>query len=244
MNIWRRSYKVSHKVYSSSKEVRKRLRAKKKRVKRILLKGVTGKEKWTIERLKTITYDILDRLLVEDYSNFDHMDAALLFLNDLDRERKKLGKLYKGSQKPYSKKIREQLKSLKSKAKMNQVKGNLYLPSKVRTKLENDNIMPLIRYLENKLRARHFLYYGISGIYLVRKFVLATNHSHSLWMGKKMQKAEKENEKYKERLQVLRYRISREEQLLARLIKVEKQREKDTFSIKREGENDWDEIEF
>lgn len=242
--FWRKNPKVVRQTSFSAPEVERRLEQKKERMKKVPIKGVIGKEKWTLERLKTKAYSLLDRLVTENFSTFEHIDEVFLFLEELKTDRESLETMYDKCKTPYPKKLRKRVRTLKRKVRMSRMSGNISFPKKLESELQEEDLMSLIRYLQSKLIAQQLLYQGISGIYLVRKFLLESTQNVRYKAKGRFKGEMKETKEIQTRLKQLQFQLKKEKQILSHLIQMEKAAEKDTFTIKRSEEEEWDEEEF
>lgn len=228
---------ASHK---SLEEIKAKLEEKKERIRNLRIRGFIGKQKWSLERLKSFSFSLLDRLLTEDLE-FNNIKDVLLFLEDIEKERKELEKIYTHSQKPYPKRVKNQLKGIKAETRISQTRGSVYLSSKARTKLNEIRRMPLIQYLQSKIRAQQLLFYALSGLLLVRRYLVGVIHTRYHKRDRRFMRGLKENEKIETRVRELKHQLIKEKQILAVLVKMEKKSENDTFTIK---EDEWREEEF
>lgn len=222
--------------------VKRELKRKRKHAKRIRIRGVIGRQRRTLERLKTNTYSLLDRYVVEKLTQYTNMEKILPLLARTKDDEKKIKELYKNALEPYPKKVKEKFKEIKDKTKISRIKGRLYVSPKIKDYVQKSERMPLIQYLQGKLRAQQFLHFGLSGLYLVRKYCLSTLRTKPHIRNRKIRKELKKNEDLKKEIENLQRRIKRDKHILFRLVKAEKEEEETTFTIKDEEE--WREEEF
>lgn len=225
----------------STQRITGRLKEKRKQVKRTPIRGVLGEEKWALERLKAKAFSLLDRLITTDFSSFEHIDAAFFFLEAFRTEKEDFELAYKQALKPYPKKVKRQVEHLLTETKTSQIENYVYLPSELESQLRRTRRMPLVHYLQTRVIAHRLLYYGLSGLFLVRKYVLGSLSPRKI--DNRIRREQKENKVLKVRLKELHQKMSREKQVLAKLVKIEKHSEDDTFSIKKQGSN-WEEEDF
>lgn len=222
-------------------KVKRKLKGKRKKVKRLPIRGAIGRQKRTLERLKTRSFSLLDRYLEKDLSELSHDERIVLLLTDIEEDKRKLKDLYKRALGPYPKEAKEKLEKLKE-STTSQIKGRTYFSPSIKTKVPKSDRMPLIQYLQGKVRAEQFLYFGLSGLYLVQEYVLSSIPSGTKNKGKKVRNAMKENEKLKREIKELLRRIKLEKLILLSLVKAEKKGEETTFTMKEDEE--WKEEEF
>ncbi|NIQ06286.1 MAG: hypothetical protein GWO20_11355 [Candidatus Korarchaeota archaeon] len=241
---WKRNTILSSQILSSYEQVKGKLEGKKKRTKNVLLKGVIGKEKWSLERLKTDAFSALDRLLTTDFSQFPTLNALFLFLEECNQDVKTLRQRYEDSLQPYHSNVKEKVKKLENEARIDSLRGRIYFPQSLKTKLEEFDKMPLIHYLQSKLRAQHLFYLGLSGILLVRQYVLQASKQVSYKAREKYKNELQENHHLQVVLRQLRHQMTKDEKLVSTMVKLEKQEEEDTYTFKRKEKDDWEEREF
>lgn len=223
-------------------KVKRELKQKRKHTKRVRIRGVIGKQKRRLERLKTNTYSLLDRYVEEDLTQYTNMEKTLPLLARTKEGVKKVKDLYKRALEPYPKGIKGKFEALKDKTKISRIKGRLYISPKIKNDVPKSERMPLIQYLQGKLRAQQFLYLGLSGLYLVRKYCLnSLTTSHHIRNGK-IRRARRKNETLRRKIENLQRQIKRDKHILLRLVEAEKKDEEATFTIKEDEE--WREEEF
>lgn len=222
-------------------KVKKRLEEKRKKVKHLPLRGVIGKQKRTLECLKTTVYSLLDRYLNRDLPEASHEKGIVLLLTDIAEDKRKLKDRYKRALGPYPKEMKDKLERVKERI-TSQIKGRLYFSPSSKTEVPKSDRMPLIRYLQGKARAEQLLYFGFSGLYLIKEYVLSSIHSGTKNKGKKVRKAMKEKKKLKKELKELLQKIKLEKHILLSLVKAEKREEETTFTMKEDDA--WKEEEF
>lgn len=228
---------------SSHKEVKQQLERMRTRVKKALIRGVIGEAKRRLESLKTKSYSVIDWLLTEDFSDFDTSNQLNSYLEKLHTEKDKLLRLYERALEPYPEEIKKKLEQIEQKAKLGKIRDRVYISPYVKEKLNNSDKMPLIRYLQSKVRAQQLLHHGLSGILMVREYILdnITHLYHRLKTKFRME--ERANRDLESQIKHLRKQIRKDGKILSTLVKMKKEEEKDTYLFNDEDGN-WREEKF